>query len=192
MMAYFTAADLRRSAGQIQLGFADANLRKAALQPPGTFDVFVSHSSSYAQLIYGLRRMLEAQGLNVYVDWLDDPQLDRTHVTARTARLLRSRMLGSASLIYATSRASQSSRWMPWELGYFDAAKGSDKVSIMPIEDGRPGTFEGEEYLGLYKTIQKSIAPGDTRAYAVNAIRGAESLRSFARGESRYERSVRL
>lgn len=191
-MAYFTAADLRRSAGTVAPSVAEAQLKIDSLRALTSFDVFLSHSSRDAQLIYGLRALLMAQGLTVYVDWITDPQLDRSRVSSSTAALLRERMRASKSLIYATSRAASKSRWMPWELGYFDAAKGGDRVSILPIENFGSGSFDGEEYLGLYRTIEKSTSPYDPRPYAVTPGRRAESLKSFARGEARFEGGVRL
>lgn len=191
-MAYYTALDLKRSAGSITPALAEARLKLDSLRDLAGFDVFVSHSSRDAQLIWGLRNLLVAQGLTVYVDWIIDPQLDRSRVSAATAKLLRNRMLSSKSLIYATSRAAQKSRWMPWELGYFDAAKGSERVSILPIEDWSSRSFDGEEYLGLYRTIQKSTSPYSPGPYAVTPGRRTESLKSFARGEARFESSVRL
>lgn len=191
---YFTTADLRRAAGSTASSTAEIQLRlHASIQEKQSgFDVFVSHSSRDALLIYGLRTLLIAQGLRVYVDWINDPQLDRARVSAATADRLRERMRSSKSLIYATSRAAQTSRWMPWELGYFDATKGGHRVSILPIEDWSSHAFDGEEYLGLYRTIQKSSLPYDSRLYAVTPGMRAESIGSFARGEGRFESSVRL
>lgn len=191
-MAYFTATDLRRIAGTITPTVAEARLRADSLRALTSFDVFLSHSSRDAQVIYGLRALLMAQGLTVYVDWITDPQLDRSRVSSSTAALLRERMRASRSLIYATSRAASQSRWMPWELGYFDAARGSDRVSILPIETSGSGTFDGEEYLGLYRTIEKSISLYGPRPYAVTPGKRTESLTSFVRGEARFEMGVRL
>ncbi len=191
-MAYFTTYDLRRSAGTVPPNVADAQLKIDSRRALTGFDVFLSHSSRDAQLIYGLRALLISQGLTVYVDSITDPQLDRSRVSPSTAALLRERMRASKSLIYATSRAASKSRWMPWELGYFDAAKGGNRVSILPIEDFGTGNFDGEEYLGLYRTIEKSTSPYGPSPYAVTPGRRAESLKSFARGEARFESGVRL
>ena len=85
--------------------------------------------------------------------------LSRDNVSKDTAKVLQKRMKQSKCLIYATSENSSSSRWMPWELGYFDGIK--DKmVGILPIkkyENNFRDDFKGEEYLGLYYYIDKSI-----------------------------------
>ena len=74
-------------------------------------------------------------------------------------------MKQSKCLIYATSENSSSSRWMPWELGYFDGIK--DKmVGILPIKkygNNFRDDFKGEEYLGLYYYIDKDTIRGKNK-----------------------------
>lgn len=157
-MTYYTELELRRLAGLSETA-ARFRLKESARTASGTFDVFLSHSRLDADVILGLKRLLETKGLSVYVDWIDDPELDRGRVSAHTAARLRERMNTSRSLVYATSRSASRSRWMPWELGYFDGRKGSAQISICPIEPTiRPAAgFVGEEYLGLYKTLEKQV-----------------------------------
>lgn len=114
-----------------------------------TFDVFLSHSIRDARAIDGIRQMLIAAGLSVYVDWIIDPQLDRTHVTPKVADHLRKRMRQSEALIYVTSTAATTSKWMPWELGYFDGYR-PRRVALLPLAEISLPTFAGQEYLGLY------------------------------------------
>ncbi|TOO18568.1 toll-Interleukin receptor, partial [Vibrio parahaemolyticus] len=57
-----------------------------------TYDIFLSHSSKDAELILGVKATLEDMGYSVYVDWVNDPQLDRSKVNESTAQLLRERM----------------------------------------------------------------------------------------------------
>ncbi|MBX5164523.1 MULTISPECIES: toll/interleukin-1 receptor domain-containing protein [unclassified Rhizobium] len=117
-----------------------------------SFDIFLSHSIKDAGLILGLKRLLEDTGKTVYIDWIDDPDLDREHVSGETAEKLRRRMDQCSTLIYVYSQSSQRSRWMPWELGYFDGSNGN--VAILPITPDH-GTldFDREEYLQLYPKI---------------------------------------
>jgi hypothetical protein len=56
-------------------------------------------------------------------------------------------------MLYATSKASSNSKWMPWELGYFDGLK-SDKIRILPIVESSNDDFRGVEYLGLYPAVE--------------------------------------
>jgi hypothetical protein len=129
-------------------------LRKsAAAARETTFDVFLSHSRLDADVIAGVKVLLERRGMTVYVDWIDDPQLDRSRVTPQTADVLRMRMQHSKSLIFATSESSPSSKWMPWELGYFDGSK-PGHIAILPLVQSAGSTFVGQEYLGLYPLIE--------------------------------------
>ena len=114
-----------------------------------TYDIFLSHSSKDAELILGIKGIFEDLGYVVYVDWVDDPQLDRTNVSKNTAEKLRERMNASKSLFYVTTDNADSSKWMPWECGYFDGLK--EKVAIVPIQkNSLSNEFLGQEYLGLY------------------------------------------
>jgi len=59
-------------------------------------------------------------------------------------------------LLYAASANANTSRWMPWELGYFDGTK--NRVAIVPLEANDHmyffKGFKGQEYLDLYHTCQ--------------------------------------
>ncbi|MER9950390.1 toll/interleukin-1 receptor domain-containing protein [Mesorhizobium sp. M0047] len=119
-----------------------------------TYDVFLSHSTKDAELVLGVKLILEDHGRSVYVDWLEDPNLDRTNVTPGTAETLRKRMLSCLSLIYVHSGNSAASKWMPWELGYFDGYKGA--VAILPVTKNEETSFYGQEYLGIYPWIDEN------------------------------------
>jgi hypothetical protein len=86
-----------------------------------TYDIFLSHSSEDAIYIKALYDELTEASFSVYVDWIEDPQLNRANVTKQTAAVLRKRMDSCRSLLYATSEAAKKSVWVPWELGYMDS-----------------------------------------------------------------------
>ena len=115
------------------------------------YDIFLSHSSGDARYVAGMKLTLEDLGYSVYVDWIEDPELDRSAVTKKNAAVLRSRMRTCKSLLYAFSQNASKSTWMPWELGYFDGIKGL--VAVAPITNSSNSTFQGNEYLGLYPYI---------------------------------------
>jgi len=119
-----------------------------------TYDIFLSHSSSDARLVAGLKLELEDRGYSVYVDWINDPQLDRTNVTKDNANILRERMNQCRALLYAFSQNASTSTWMPWELGYFDGNKGL--VAVAPITKSYSNSFTGNEYLALYPYIDSA------------------------------------
>jgi len=117
-----------------------------------SFDIFLSHSYNDKEIIPALKHKLEEMGYSVYVDWITDKLLSRDEISKQTAEILQKRMQQSKCLIYATSNNSRESRWMPWELGYFDGIK-TKMVGILPIKkdnDTFENDFRGEEYLGLY------------------------------------------
>ena len=130
-----------------------------------SYDIFLSHSYTDRAIIPALKKELENFGYTVYVDWIDDKLLSRENVSKDTAKVLQKRMKQSKCLIYATSENSSTSRWMPWELGYFDGIK--DKmVGILPIKKSGNNfrdDFNGEEYLGLYYYIDKSTLQNTNR-----------------------------
>ena len=156
-MAFYTIDSFRQG------GLRAAGTRRGAEQQMSKsiqastythFDVFLSHSFLDAEVVYGVVRVLESQGLSVYVDWIVDRQLSRENVSSSTAGVLRGRMRQCNSLIFAVSDGSPASKWMPWELGYFDGMRG-DRIAIMPLisRAGASG-FPGQEYLGLYPAVE--------------------------------------
>ena len=118
-----------------------------------TFDVFLSHARADEDVVYGTKLELESYGFSVYVDWIDDPQLDRSHVTRKTALALRRRMRQCRSLLYLHTENSSHSKWMPWELGYFDGRAG--RVAILPVVEDDAEEFTGVEYVGIYPYLDE-------------------------------------
>lgn len=182
-MAYFRISDAQAAYQRSNPGSAftasaarDVLRTKAVGRRTDRFDIFLSHSSGDAQIIAGIHALLERDGSRVYVDWMYDPQLDRSRVTASTARVLRDRMKASASLIYVSSSSSPESKWMPWELGYFDGLR-PNKVAILPVVRSSDNEFKGIEFVGLYPKIERG-AVGDprvtlgSRTQSLNQFRG--------------------
>jgi len=128
----------------------------ASFSEKNSYDVFLSHSFKDAYLILALKMELSGMGYSVYVDWIDDRQLDRSQVTKETAILLRKRMQASKSLFLVNTENSSISKWVPWELGYFDGLK--DKVAVLPVveRESSNDNYCGREYLGLYPYVTKA------------------------------------
>ncbi|GAB4348214.1 MAG: hypothetical protein Kow0073_00810 [Immundisolibacter sp.] len=188
-MAYITKDEARQAArSRLQKSYGSSAtqiLREEvrASASAESFDVFLSHSSEDAEIVLGVREILVGLGLKVYIDWIDDPQLDRGNVTAENADILRRRMRASKSLVYLTTKGSSTSRWMPWELGYFDGLR-AGFIGILPVVDAG-GTFSGQEYLGLYPLIERLPLTGGGTKFCVveRARKGYRFLEDFARGQ---------
>lgn len=116
------------------------------------YDIFLSHSSLDNELVAGLKMMLEDMHYKVYVDW-NDKKLNPNKVTPETAAVLRERMKQCRSLLYAFSENASNSKWMPWELGYFDALKNS-RVAVLPISKTAQDGYKGSEFVGVYYFVK--------------------------------------
>jgi len=117
------------------------------------FDIFLSHTFSDKDTVLGVYTILKNMGYSVYVDWIYDPNLDRNSISENTASVLRKRMLQSKALFYITTTNHSSSKWMPWECGFYDGHNGH--VAILPVVENRNSIFLGQDYLGLYPTAEK-------------------------------------
>jgi hypothetical protein len=157
-MAYLRLSEAKeigqRAARRLQKRAGQILAQDAVPSADETFDVFLSHSFNDAEIILGIKRLAEQGGLRVYVDWVDDPGLDREKVTRETARLLQKRMRACSSLVYAHSANASTSAWMPWELGFFDGLK-PGFVWILPLVEHSDSEFSNREYLGLYPSLEK-------------------------------------
>lgn len=194
MATYFTKSEARSAARTPSLAKAQyikssAQILKEdrqATRDSESFDVFLSHSINDADLVLGIKHLLEGRGLSVYVDWDTDTQLDRRAVSSETADLLRRRMRQSASLIYLATESASTSKWMPWELGYFDGLR-NGLVAVMPVTDHENDTFSGQEYLGLYPKITKDTYQNTTKKEVFVEGRGRwTTLREFSGGQPNW------
>ena len=118
-----------------------------------TYDIFLSHAFLDAEAIDGLRIVLEEAGFSVYVDWYEDSHLERGKVTKETAVVIRKRMRRCKTLIFAITQNSKDSKWMLWELGYFDGLR--DKVAVLGLTENSEDSFKGQEFLELYPFVQR-------------------------------------
>lgn len=88
----------------------------------------------------------------MYIDEID-PEMP-PYTTDETAALLKQRINQTKRFVLLTSNNSKDSRWVPWELGIADGAKGLGKIAIFPASDNTyQDSWASWEYLGLYKRI---------------------------------------
>jgi hypothetical protein len=116
------------------------------------YDVFLSHAAADASDADRVRAALIDAEFRVYCDRYDDPQLDRSKVSAATADVLRERMRVSNAMVYVVTANAQASKWMPWELGFFDGVRG--KVLVYPIDAAARAAVKGQEYLSLFTILE--------------------------------------
>lgn len=121
--------------------------------------IFLSHAFLDREMLSGTVLLIEDLGYSVYIDWREDPELDRTQVTPATAAVLRERMRASKCLFYSVTPNAKESAWMKWELGWKDGQ--NNRTAILPIESEQTDSWSGQQFLGLYPyvaggTIQSS------------------------------------
>lgn len=175
-MAYFTEKNARDLFRQAHRGPSSKtasqvlNEETAAVRETDRFDIFLSHCLADAEVISGVKILLESRGNKVYVDWIVDKQLNRERVTPETADVLRRRMKQSTSMIFATSESSPNSKWMPWELGYFDGLR-QGRIAVLPLVAAEGAGFQGQEYLGLYPVVERlPTADGQILPYVTKGL----------------------
>jgi TIR domain len=160
----------REQQGQPLIKSAGRRKTEAAMESYGEtpFDIFLSHSKLDEAEIRGLKLMLEDYGYSVYVDWIDDPHLDRTKVNKESAFALRDRMKSSRSLLYVTSANSVESKWTPWELGFKDGSSG--RAAILPVvaDETDEDAYVGVEYLGLYPYLSEHMGTDGKKRLWIN------------------------
>jgi TIR domain len=156
-VGYATEEGLRQVAASARTSSRKSDrtaIGEASMAPPTeAFDVFLSHSIADRALVRGAKTLIERQGISVYVDWIEDGDLERNGEEAEAAERVKLRMRRCDSLVYLHSANARASRWCPWEVGYFDALKHPDsRIFIFPItEDGK--RYTGQSYLALYEAL---------------------------------------
>ena len=158
-MAFLTLQEVRNKArSKTSTGLESREALNEQFQfdnitPDKIYDIFLSHAFLDADIIYGLKITLEEAGFSVYVDWYEDSHLDRGEVTKETAVVIRKRMQSCKTLIFAITENSEDSKWMLWELGYFDGLK--SKVAVLGLTENSEDSFHGQEFLELYPFVQR-------------------------------------
>ena len=114
------------------------------------YDFFLSHSSADFKLVQGLYNKLKEKGFIVFLDKIDTQDIYIQEVAGK----LKEAMNKSDYILYAHTHNSIDSKWVPWELGYFDSKKGNEKILVMPIiNDNGKAKYTGQEYLNQYEEI---------------------------------------
>lgn len=128
------------------------------------YDVFLCHSSKDHQEVLESVEKLNKQGFVVYVDWVSDREdLKRENSNKHTAEVIKQRLRQSKCLMYVYSHNGETSRWVPWEIGYFDAYKGKVCVLSLPDVDDRDKVEYIEGYPDVYFEKNGDVVVSDYR-----------------------------
>ncbi|GAB5489591.1 MAG: hypothetical protein Pars2KO_31610 [Parasphingorhabdus sp.] len=151
MVEYATRADFTRFANEMTIN-EQASLRKSAESRSPNGSTFLSHSSKDDDLVVGAISVLEGHGASVYID-KKDPLLP-PYTNRNTAKTLKMRISQTKKFVLLASENSKASKWVPWELGIADEAKGIPRIAVFPTVESTDKTAWTEwEYLGLYRRI---------------------------------------
>lgn len=84
------------------------------------YDVFLSHSSYDIKQLLSLKQKLNAEGLVVYIDWVNDKvMMDRRNQNEDTWNVLKLRMEESGKMLFVMTDNSLRSTWTPKEIDHF-------------------------------------------------------------------------
>lgn len=175
-MAYFTESHFRYY--RVNLNESQRTFSSRARNDLNTkFDIFISYNINDKEIIRGVYNELTEMGFKVYVDFIIDPELNRSNVTLDTAKKIRARLENSKSLFYALSPNAVMSRWMPWELGVVDGH--TKKCAILPIFSCETNVYHRQEYLQLYPVIKPHTTLHMLVYKEVNGVESPVYLSSF-------------
>lgn len=151
MYQFITKAALREvAAGKTLTEQASVRKSASAQVPDGT--TFLSHSSQDADLTLGAMQVLKNHGATVYVDEID-PSMP-PYTSSETAAKLKNRIRVCKKFVLLATPNSNSSKWVPWELGISDGYKSLSNIAIFPSSDDSSNkSWASWEYLGLYDKI---------------------------------------
>lgn len=170
-MAYFTEEQLEKIADSPEME------KRASRHLIETFSnarlsIFLSHSHNDKKIVEGWIRNLAALGIDMYVDWNDSSMPRETN--RETADRIKQRIDEVDLFVVLATNAALDSKWVSWEIGIADKTKGESKVLLAPVKP-KSGTWKGNEYLQLYKTIElfdKGDHVGRPGVFEPNATQG--------------------
>jgi hypothetical protein len=113
--------------------------------------IFLSHKHDEAEVLNGAISFLKEEGVDVYVDWLDEGMPKYT--SGITAKRIKEKIKENDKFIFLATEGAINSKWCNWELGLGDAAKYIKNIALLPTEKDNL-SFSGSEYLQIYPYIE--------------------------------------
>ncbi|SUB63601.1 Uncharacterised protein [Plesiomonas shigelloides] len=139
---------LRSAASRSRQTFVTKSLNEAMAKKQQT--AFLCHSHKDQELAKGLQNLLNENGWEVYIDWLDEEL--PSSPDKETAEKIKLKITQTDWFLFLATPNSTASRWCPWEIGYADSVQSYEKILMIPTVDDN-GRWHGNEYLQLYKSI---------------------------------------
>lgn len=96
---------------------------------------------------------MSSLGVSVYVDWLDEGMPKTT--SGETAAKIKKKIKEKDKFILLATEGAISSKWCNWELGFGDAQRYIDHITILPVKENFRD-YSGAEYLQIYPYIYES------------------------------------
>ena len=126
-----------------------------SVQNMKSYDLFISHSSMDKDKVREVLRKANNIGLNCYVDWTaDNDFLRRSMVSEYTKEVLKARMRQSRYLLYLSSDNSRKSKWVSFELEYYQEFL-QRKIFMIIINGEDEHDFEIGDINIIGKIVQK-------------------------------------
>jgi hypothetical protein len=148
-VAFFTEKQLYQFADSPALGRRAAQFLNESIAT-ARLSAFLSHSHNDRKNVRGMIRHFASLGVDLYVDW-NDSGLPR-QIGRFTAERIKDRIDELDVFKVLLTPNACKSKWVPWEIGVADKAKGESKVLINPVVDSS-GSFYGMEFLRLYRRV---------------------------------------
>jgi hypothetical protein len=122
---------------------------------PQETNVFLSYSSKDREHVAGVVRFFEEFDATVYVD-IEDRALPEVP-SVLTAAALCEKIELARRLVVLVTRATETSLWVPWELGVAHGKKGVSPLAVLPLspaDEDQDEAWTKQHYLGLYPRIR--------------------------------------
>lgn len=131
-------------------------------KPASQGKIFLSYSHEDKSYVYEVVKQINANGGNVYVDFLDDTLVGKSNEQA--AAILRDHIKTSRKFISLFTKNSDKSRWMAWELGLGDGLINYLNVAMLPIVID-PSLGVETEFKNIYARIEKNESFPDYKSW---------------------------
>lgn len=129
-------------------------------------NLFLSHSLSDLGPAKAAVNLLEKHGAEVYLD-VEDVSIRNSATSKDIASRLRTAIRHCKRLVVIVTENTQTSRWIPWEMGIADVEFGESRVALLPAKASASASelWVQQEYFDLYARIE----PRAGTAYAAPA-----------------------